>query len=139
MKRQEPISSIMITDVMTVHIDQHISDVRKILEEYPIHHIPVVIGRKLVGIISSTDMKKIAFALLYANEPLNDETLNKRFTIEEIMQKDAVTINDKETIHRAAEMFCGGRFHSLPVVDKKNNLTGIITSTDMIMYLLDQY
>ncbi len=129
----------MTTDMLTAHIDQNISEVRKILVENPIHHIPVVIGRKLVGLISSADMRKLSFALLFANKPVNDEDIDKQFTIEEIMQKDIVTVNAKETIHRAAEMFCGGQFHSLPVLDDKHDLAGIVTSTDMIMYLLDQY
>lgn len=139
MKRQQPISSIMTTNIITVHVEQDISDVRKILEENPIHHIPVVIGKKIVGLISSSDVKKVTYALLYSKKPLNDQALNERFTIEEVMQMEIVTINAKETIHRAAEMFCGGQFHSLPVVDEKKNLAGIVTSTDMIMFLLDQY
>ncbi len=139
MKRKQPISTIMTTDMVTVHVDQDISDVRKILEENPFHHIPVVIGRKIVGLLSSSDIRKVVFALIYANKPLNDETLNKQFTIEEIMLKDMATLNANDTIHRAAEMFCGGLFHSLLVVDDKHDLVGIVTSTDMIMYLLDQY
>ncbi len=139
MKRYEPISNIMITNVTTVHIDQKISDVRLILAENPIHHIPVLNGRKLVGLISATDMMKLNFALSYANETLNDSTLDKQFTIEQVMQKDLVTISIKNTVHRAAEMFCGGHFHSLPVLDEDGNLVGIVTSTDLIMYLLGQY
>ena len=139
MKRKEPVSVIMTSEVSTVHVDQDISDVRNILEENPFHHIPVVTGRKIVGLISSSDMMKLSFALSYSNEPLDDETLNKRFTIEEVMHKDVYTINAKETTLRAAEMFCGGCFHSLLVVDEEDNLVGIVTSTDMVMLLLDQY
>ena len=102
MDRKQPISVIMTSDVSTVNVDQDISDVRKILEANPFHHIPVVTDRKIVGLISSSDMNKLTFALSYSNEPLDDETLNKRFTIKEIMQKDVYTINDKETTLRAA-------------------------------------
>ncbi len=136
---QRPISTIMTADVTTVHVDQEISDVRKLLEQNPIHHIPVLTNSKIVGIISSSDMKKLTFALSHANEPQDDEALNKRFTIKGVMQPDVYTINVKQTIYRAAEMFCGGRFHSLLVVDDENNLVGIATSTDMIMFLLEQY
>lgn len=139
MKRKQPISTIMTTDMITVHVEQDISDIRKILEENPFHHIPVVIGRKIVGLISSSDIRKVVFALIHANKPLNDETLNKQFTVEEIMLKEVITLNASETIHRAAEMFCGGLIHSLLVIDDKHDLVGIVTSTDMIMFLLDQY
>ncbi len=139
MDSKQSISFVMTSDVSTVNVDQGISDVRKILEANPFHHIPVVTDRKIVGLISSSDMNKLKFALSYSEEPLDDETLNKRFTIEDVMQKDVYTINDKETTLRAAEMFCGGCFHSLLVVDKEDNLVGIVTSTDMVMLLLEQY
>ncbi|MBT6564676.1 MAG: CBS domain-containing protein, partial [Candidatus Scalindua sp.] len=35
MKRKEPVSVIMTSEVSTVHVDQDISDVRNILEENP--------------------------------------------------------------------------------------------------------
>lgn len=139
MKRKEPISKIMTTDIIKVKISQKISVVHTIFEENPIHHIPVVKGRKLVGLISATDMMKLSFALSYSNKTMDSDSLDKIFSIEEVMQKELATINSSETIHRAAEMFCGGQFHSLPVVNEKNQLEGIVTSTDIIMYMLDQY
>ncbi|TLD40129.1 MAG: CBS domain-containing protein [Candidatus Jettenia ecosi] len=39
------------------------------------------------------------------------------------------------TVRKAAHLLSDGVFHSLPVVDKDNNLIGIITSTDLIRYL----
>ena len=39
----------------------------------------------------------------------------------------------------AAELLGEGTFHSLPVVDDEGRLQGLVTSTDVIRYLLAQY
>ena len=39
----------------------------------------------------------------------------------------------------SAELLREGTFHSLPIVDEDHNLVGIVTSTDLIRYHLDQY
>jgi len=45
MKKNEPISKIMSTEVVTVHQGQKLSDVRHIICETDIHHVPVVDGK----------------------------------------------------------------------------------------------
>ena len=43
------------------------------------------------------------------------------------------------TIKEVAEIFLDAEFHALPVVDQNNKLMGIVTTTDLINYLLEQY
>jgi CBS domain-containing protein len=47
-------------------------------------------------------------------------------------------VNTETSIKEVAEIFATQDFHSLPVVDN-NELKGIVTSTDVIKYLLEQY
>ncbi len=107
MKQLDPISHVMTASLKTVQIHQKLSEVRRIFIENQLHHVPVVHDRKLVGLISTTDM----------------------------MQRNLVTIDINSTVRKAAHLLSDGVFHSLPVVDKDNNLVGIITSTDLIRYL----
>jgi CBS domain-containing protein len=53
------------------------------------------------------------------------------------MKKNLVTIEINDTLRKAAHLLSDGMFHSLPVIDKDNNLIGIITSTDLIRYLAE--
>lgn len=54
------------------------------------------------------------------------------------MTKNLVTVTSTTTIKEVAEILSKREFHALPVVDN-NNLVGIITTTDLINFLLEQF
>jgi hypothetical protein len=60
------------------------------------------------------------------------------FTIEQVMAKRLVTIAPETTIKEAAEILATKEFHALPVVEG-DLLVGIVTTTDLIKYLIQQY
>ncbi|MCA9653684.1 MAG: CBS domain-containing protein [Myxococcales bacterium] len=139
MKRNEPIKSIMATNPLTVNITQKLSEVRKLMSEQQIHHVPVVSGRKLVGLLSATDMVRLSFSAYGADQRAVDAMLDHEFTIEKVMQTELTTLQDTSTVRDAAKILREGAFHSLPVIDSEGALLGIVTSTDLIRYLYDQY
>ena len=139
MKRNEPIKSIMTTDVTTVNISQKPSEVRRLMADQAIHHVPVVSGKKLVGLLSAADMMRLSFSAYGVDERAVDAALDHEFTIEGVMNKNIVSLPEKATVRDAAERLRDGAFHSLPIVDNDGNLVGIVTSTDLIKYLFDQY
>lgn len=139
MKRNEPVTHIMTRDVDTVHTGMKVSEVRQLLAEKPYHHVPVVSGKKLIGIISATDMVRLSLALYGADQRAVDAMLDANHTIDGVMSKELATIKSKDTVRTTAEKLSDGTFHALPVVDDDGNLEGIVTSTDVIKYLLDQY
>ncbi|MFT7462221.1 MAG: CBS domain-containing membrane protein, partial [Pseudohongiellaceae bacterium] len=44
MKKNEPISQVMTTKIVTTHTSQKVSDVRKLISENDFHHVPVLSG-----------------------------------------------------------------------------------------------
>lgn len=138
MKHHEPISKIMSTDVKTVHLGQKLSEARHILRDNPFAHIPVVSGKKLLGILSSSDIMRLTFDEGNSDPRSTDAVLDNLFTIEATMSKNVETVRANESIRRAAELLVKGAHHALPVVED-GDLVGIVTSTDLIGYLLDQY
>ena len=60
------------------------------------------------------------------------------FTIEQVMAKNLISVSSKATIKEVAEILSNKEFHAIPVIDNKK-LVGIITTTDLINYLLEQY
>ncbi|MCJ8289981.1 MAG: CBS domain-containing protein [Crocinitomicaceae bacterium] len=137
MKKREPVSKIMTSDVITLNHTDNLETAEQLFREKNIRHIPVVSGKSVIGMLSLTDLLRISFADAASEENV-DTTVYKMFTLEQVMAKKIVSISSDTTIKEAAEILSEKEFHALPVVDN-GELTGIATTTDMINYLLDQY
>ncbi len=137
MKVSEPITHIMTTDVITVNTSNKLSEVRRLMADNSIHHMPVVDGQRLTGIISYSDILELSFTESVTDPIQRDAFLDDRCTITALMNSDVVTVSNNATLRDAAKALVGGRIHSVPVVDGKGHLSGMITSTDLIRTLLD--
>ena len=137
MEHDSPVAEVMTPHPRSVRIDQQLSDVRAAMADHRIHHLPIVDGQRLVGIISITDLLEYGFRPRDTHQNL-DDYLDAHFSIEQIMQADVVTIPNDSTIHDAAKALTTGNLHAVPVVDGEGSLVGIVTSTDLVSYLASQ-
>ncbi len=104
-----------------------------------IRHIPVVSGKHIKGMLSYTDLLRISFVDAVDDEAEDvDTTVYNMFTVEQVMAKKLVSISSDTTIKEAAEILAAKEFHALPVCEGEL-LVGIVTTTDLINYLIDQY
>jgi CBS domain-containing protein len=139
MKKNQPIEKVLSRDVVTVHLGQSVSDVRKLLATNDFHHVPVVSGKKLIGMISAADILGISVEGVGSDTRSMDAYLDHQFSIEEIMVRDLQTLPIQSTIAQAADALADGSFHALPVVDGEGDLVGLVTTTDLIRYLRDLF
>ncbi|MCK5831167.1 MAG: CBS domain-containing protein [Methylococcales bacterium] len=139
MKKNDPISKIMSSELVTVHQGQKLSDVRHIICESNIQHVPVVDGKKLIGLISFTDLMKLNIVISGADERTIDSIIDQQFTIKDVMVTKLTTLGDTDTVRQASKILADSSFHSLPVLDKQKQIVGIVTMTDLIRYLNEQY
>lgn len=137
MKKNESISKIMSQDLTTVHVKDAVSTLRKIFEAGDIHHVPIVSGDKLVGIVSATDLMRISFGE-YGNQSSEslDALLDNNYTMTDVMNSNVTSIDKSSTVRDAARALATGRFHALPVVDGEK-LVGLVTSTDLLNYIIE--
>lgn len=139
MKKNEPISKVMTRDVITTHVAQKVSDVRKLLAQHGFHHVPVVSGNELVGLISASDILGISVEGVGSDQMSMDAYLDHQFSIEKLMKTDLETLPEKSTVADAAEVLSNGNIHAVPIVGRSNELVGLVTSTDLIRFLRDQF
>lgn len=137
MKKRTPVSKIMTSEPITVNTTNNISDVLKIFENNNIHHLPVVSGDALIGMISKTDLERISYVTGVQNGKAASAVYDM-LSIEEVMTKQVETIPAEGQIKEAAELLAQGTFHALPVIED-NAVKGIVTTTDVLNYLLEQY
>ena len=123
------IDKVMTSDPATVSPQSGAAEVRRLLESNVIHHLPVVEGDRLVGIVSSSDLLKLH---------LLDDTmaLFTRATVDQIMETNVTVLGKNSTLREAVEKLSMGNFRALPVVDRKRRLLGIVTSTDLMNELM---
>jgi CBS domain-containing protein len=139
MKKNEPISKILTRDVATTHTGQKVSDVRKLLMKNGFHHVPVVSGQKLIGLISASDILGISVEGVGSDERSMDAYVDHQFSIEKLMKTDLKTLSSSAKIADAADALSAGDIHAVPVVDDAGDLQGLVTSTDLIRFLRDQF
>lgn len=138
MKKREPVSHIMTKNVKSVNLSNNLKDVVSLVQKEKIRHVPVIDGHEIVGIITSTDLSRLTFSDLFENQGSADTAVMEMLTIEQVMSSRPTTVNADDTIKEVAELFASAHFHALPVVDS-SGLVGIVTTTDVIKYMLEQY
>ena len=107
MKRDEPVAEVMTKHPRSVQLTDKIGDVRAALADRRLHHLPVVDGEQLVGMISSTDLLEFGFEPRDSHTNL-DDYLNEHFSIPQIMQTNLVTVPSDSTVRDAARALTTG-------------------------------
>ena len=139
MKKRTPISEIMTSDVITLNKSDNLETAEKLFKSWKIRHIPVVNGNEIIGMLSYTDLLRISFADATDDSDYDVDTIvYNMFSIEQVMAKSLISVPSTTTIKEVAEILSKKEFHALPVVDNKE-LVGIVTTTDLINYLLEQF
>ena len=133
-RASDPVNRIMSAPVVTIGPDEPVSVMVRLFEGHPIHHLPVVEGRRVVGMLGSADLLKLAFFL--PDGPAGDVLLNDRWRVKAMMRSPVVVVTEHESVQCAAELMTVNGIHSLPVVDANGELTGIVTATDILKWCL---
>ncbi|MEI6411330.1 MAG: CBS domain-containing protein [Bacteroidota bacterium] len=120
----EYVPAIMTTNVITLTPDQTLQEARDLMLAKHIHHLPVVEGTKLVGMITSWDFLKLGKQA--------DELGG--IHVKDIMTTKLATLDPGQHIGAVAELLMVHLFHAVPIVNDDKELLGIVTSTDLIRY-----
>ncbi len=139
MKNNVPVSEIMTKKLVTLAAKDDLVTAERLFKKHHIRHIPVVEGSSIVGMLSYTDLLRISFADAIDEHEEHVETIvYNMFTIPQVMASDVVSVTSDTSIRDVARFLSKKEFHALPVVDN-GKLVGIVTTTDLINYLLELY
>lgn len=140
MKHNDPLKKYMSKNLVTIDKMTKLSEARKLFLENNIHHLPVTQGEgELVGMLSYSDLLRVDSGELFNQDAKQaDVLIDNMSCVEAAMTKNVIKISVDESIRDATIALKNGSFHSLPVVDGKK-IVGIVTSTDLLNYFLEQY
>ncbi len=136
MKAMEPISQIMTKNVASVQQDSNLFEVIDLIKKNKVRHIPVLEGSVVVGIISRTDVNRLTFGGLFEEQEEIDESILKMLTIPQVMTSNPKTVKGTDSIKEVAHILSKSEYHALPVEDEEHHVIGIVTTTDLLRYLL---
>ena len=120
----------MTRDVVTVEEDDSLANLRESLQTLRFRHLPVTDEDRLIGLVTETDLLGIASSNLLPHHAAQDRDLQARFRVRDIMVRDVVTVPPDLQVQQAARLLLKQRFNCLLVVDERNVLLGIVTSSD---------
>lgn len=107
----------MIIDPITVEEKHTVGDVETIMHNYRISGVPVLRGKKLVGIVTNRDMRFVT---------------DMSSSVQDVMtSKNLVTAKVGITLEESKALLHEHRIEKLLVVDDQNNLKGLITIKDL--------
>lgn len=117
----------MSTHPVTVRQDADYKIALKLMQDYSLHHIPVLdISDGLVGIVTERDL--LLAAMHY---------LQSAIEVSEVMHRNVVTATPDMPIAEAANLLADNKIGGLPVVDSVGCVIGVITETDILKAFID--
>ncbi len=127
------VEPLMTRKVITIEKDDSLLAIREIFENVKFHHLLVVDGQKLIGVISDRD-------LLSAIPPFSEKecdavALNKK--AHQIMSRTLITVDAKTSIEQAGNLLLKNNISCLPVISPQDTVEGILTWKDILNFYLE--
>jgi CBS domain-containing protein len=113
-------------DIWTVTPDTSVFDALKIMAEKDVGALPVLDGKKLVGIFSERD---------YARKVILKGKSSTNLPVSEIMSTNLILITPDQTTEQGLALMTGKHVRHLPVI-QKDKLVGFISIGDLVKSIM---
>lgn len=114
------VNEIMTTDCVTATLQDNIYELAVKMKQHDIGFIPVVEGKKLVGVVTDRDLVVRGYAAKHSGST----------GVEEVITKEVETITSDTSTDDAANLMASKQIRRLPVVDN-GELVGILAIGDL--------
>jgi acetoin utilization protein AcuB len=128
------VSDIMTKDVVALVEEDNLSSVARSLERYRFRHLPVVDGRRLVGMVSQRDLLKCTVSGVDPSPvaKTRERAFVEQTFVRDLMQTEVLTIAPEDSVEEAARRMVRYRIGALPVTTPSGELLGIVTGHDVL-------
>lgn len=122
---EEQLAMIMVRNPITIRDTDTVADAARLMHERNIHRLPVLNkDEKLAGIISPIDCLKV-LAQMKTGE-----------VVENFLANHCVAIAEETPASAALTILEAGQAKAMPVVNKRGEVTGIVTDRDIYSFAL---
>ncbi len=127
----------MTPDPMTIDVGASALEAVSVMVDRGIRHLPVIERRRLVGIVSLSDLRAalpVPIDLRRSIETSERELL-RGYGVAELMTYLPEVVSPETSLEEAADRLARRRIGCLPVVDAAGSVVGILSSTDALRAL----
>jgi acetoin utilization protein AcuB len=129
------VHAMMQKHIVTATPDMSLAQVQHLMRDQQIRHVPVVSGKRLVGIVTDRDIREAT--------PSPATTLSRgeiayqmdTTPVETCMTKEVVTLAPDADMVQAARLLLEHKFGCLPVIEN-GALVGVVTEIDCLRAFL---
>jgi CBS domain-containing protein len=118
----EEVRNIMTKEPVVVSPEASLKELTDLMTEKKWQQVPVVDGIEFKGLVTAYDLWKAG------------DLDNKK--VKDIMTTKVIKITPIDKVGTAAELFMDKRFKTLPVVNLRNELKGVVTAFDVIRHVM---
>jgi CBS domain-containing protein len=145
------VKDVLSKEVVAVNADDTVQEALRLMVENRVSALPVVNANEVcVGILSATDLMGLARdlneelsqmeAVEFTPQSLIDQVAEQDFgrrCVHELMTEVVETIGPEATLVEAARAMLRQQVHRLPVVNERQRLIGIVSTTDILAAFVD--
>ncbi|MFP4528499.1 MAG: CBS domain-containing protein [Candidatus Kapaibacterium sp.] len=129
------VDEIMARNIFAVQIDDTVHEADEIMKRERVRHVPVLEGKKYVGLITERTLIEYSLRHLYDYEDnMGEFARNKINDFEKVMLRDIRMIFPEDSVRKAITIMLKEKVDCLPVVDWDQNLMGLVTSIDILLF-----
>lgn len=129
------VGDIMKQQIVSVGAGDRLSTVEDIMTLGGVRHMPVVTGGKLVGVVSERDLLRASLSNLQTTGQDDRRAFLHAVEIHTVMSSPPIVVGPSASLKRAARLMADRKIGCLPVVDDDGTLIGLVTETDLLLYI----
>ncbi len=114
------VSEIMSRELVTITPDKRVGQALQLMQKHQIRHLPVLEGERMVGWITSRDLREVLLA-----------SMLEKITVADVMIKAPISVSADVGIEEAARLIKEHKIGGMPVLEGER-LVGVITMLDLI-------
>ena len=114
------LKEVMSTDIVTVTLQDNAFEIATKMKQHDIGFIPVVEGKKLIGVVTDRDLVIRG----YANKQSGS------VAVDQVITRDVITASPETSIDEAAKMMASNKIRRLPIVEN-GELLGVVAIGDL--------
>jgi acetoin utilization protein AcuB len=114
------VGQIMTREVATITPDKQVGQALKLMQKLNIRHLPVVQHHRMVGWITSRDLREVLLA-----------SMLEKITVRDVMVQAPISVTPDTSVEEAARLVVEHKIGGMPVVEG-DRLAGVITMLDLV-------